>query len=527
MDPEPRSQRSPAGNCRPGRRENLRLWAWDLDTGLRTITTERQIEQSADQQSEPAVLDQPQLDPLSAVRLLGGIAANSSPALLVLENFHRFLDSAEICQALLTQISQGKQLGRHLIILSPVLRLPPELDRQFAVLEHPLPGREQLWEIAAGLIESSQEYAAPERESLLDASAGLTCSEAESAYSLSLVRHGRIVASEIWQLKAQWLKKSGLLRLYQSQQGFETLGGLENLKQFCRHSLRRLSPGSESISDSGSESDGPLDSSTGNKAGSQRRAQPRGIMLLGVPGTGKSAFAKALGKETDRPVLMLDVGQLMGSLVGQSEANIRTALKIADAMAPCILFIDEVEKGLSGASGATAGDSGVASRLFGTLLTCLNDHTSQVYVVVTCNNIQQLPPGLPGRTLRCHPVFGPAPALRSRPSGSCTCRSISSMRLSPGPATIAGPARDQGLLPTGQPGRLAQQAGQYIVPVGVTAAGRSRASRLGQRPLSGCRSTGNFQGQPGGQAANAAAATTTARATASRCNAAAIEQLAR
>ena len=156
-----------------------------------------------------------------------------------------------------------------------------------------------------------------------------------------------------------------MLRLHKGEQGFDSLGGLENLKQFCSHSLRR---------------------------NATSKACPRGVMLLGVPGTGKSAFAKALGHESGRPVLMLDVGQLMGSLVGQTEANIRSALQTADAMAPSILFIDEVEKALSGVASGGKGDSGVSSRLFGTLLTWLNDHVSDVYVVVTCNNIQQLPP---------------------------------------------------------------------------------------------------------------------------------------
>jgi SpoVK/Ycf46/Vps4 family AAA+-type ATPase len=118
------------------------------------------------------------------------------------------------------------------------------------------------------------------------------------------------------------------------------------------------------------------------------------VLLLGVPGTGKSAFAKALGKETGRPTLVLDIGALMGSLVGATEQNIRQALRIADAMAPCILFIDELEKALSGAAGSGQSDSGVSSRLFGTLLSWMNDHTSNVYVIATCNDISKLPPEL-------------------------------------------------------------------------------------------------------------------------------------
>jgi SpoVK/Ycf46/Vps4 family AAA+-type ATPase len=137
--------------------------------------------------------------------------------------------------------------------------------------------------------------------------------------SLSLVRTGRIEADSIWELKTQAIKKSGLLALYRSNENFESLGGMAALKAFSRRSLLR--PGRE-----------------------DPRRRARGVMLLGIPGTGKSAFAKALGAETHRPTLVLDIGSLMGSLVGRTEQNIRQALAIADAMAPCILFCDEIEK---------------------------------------------------------------------------------------------------------------------------------------------------------------------------------------
>ena len=115
--------------------------------------------------------------------------------------------------------------------------------------------------------------------------------------------------------------------------------------------------------------------------------------MLSPPGCGKSAFAKSLGNETGHPTLTLDFGAMMGSLVGESERNIRQALRIADAMSPCILFCDELEKGLSGA-GSSNGDSGVSSRVFGSFLTWLNDHSSEVFVVATCNDISRLPPEL-------------------------------------------------------------------------------------------------------------------------------------
>jgi SpoVK/Ycf46/Vps4 family AAA+-type ATPase len=115
-------------------------------------------------------------------------------------------------------------------------------------------------------------------------------------------------------------------------------------------------------------------------------------LLLSPPGCGKSQFAKALGNETGRPTVILDIGNLLGSLVGQSESNVRQALKLADAMSPCVLFCDEIEKGLAGASSSGQTDSGVTARVFGSLLTWLNDHESDVFFVGTCNDASKLPP---------------------------------------------------------------------------------------------------------------------------------------
>ena len=188
-----------------------------------------------------------------------------------------------------------------------------------------MPGREQLEEIARGI--ATEEGELPEGDDLdrvLDAAAGLTRYEAEGAFSLSLVRHGRIEPSAIWELKSQMLKKSGLLSLHRGSEAFDAAGrpGGPEAVLPPRHAAARAS--------------------------AIRCKRPRGHSTLGVPGSGKSAFAKALGNETGRPTLILDVGALMGTLVGQTESNIRQALQIADAMAPCVLMIDEVEKALTG-----------------------------------------------------------------------------------------------------------------------------------------------------------------------------------
>lgn len=281
-------------------------------------------------------------------------------------------------QALAQQILLGKQNRTFVVVLSPVVQIPTELETLFVVMEHERPDREQLAEIAGGIATEDGELpTGAELDTVLDAAAGLTRLEAENAFSLSLVRHNRVTPEAVWELKTQTLKKSGLLSLHRGRDDFQTLGGLSALKAFTKRALLQPSR------------DNPL-------------KRPRGVLLLSPPGCGKSQFCKSLGNEVGRPVLILDVGSLMGSLVGQSEERTRQALSIIDAMAPCVAMIDEVEKAFSGLNGQ--GDSGVSSRMFGTFLSWLNDHESDVFVVCTANDVSKLPPEF-GRSERFDGIF--------------------------------------------------------------------------------------------------------------------------
>jgi len=327
------------------RDKEWKIAAWDVSGGLRFPNA---------QLDAPAGVGTG--DPLAVLRAVPTLAEKDGTALLVLHQFHRFLNNPEVIQTMFTQLVAGKSQRTFLVVLAPVVQIPLELEKLFVVLEHPLPDREQLGSIAREL--TSDDPAAlpqgPELDRLLDAAGGLTRYESEGAFALSLARHGSLQPQAVWDLKVQTLKKSGLLTLHRGSDGFTQLGGLQALKEFC---LRGLRPRRSRI------------------------VKPKGVMLLGVPGVGKSAFAKALGNEAGRPTLVLDLGSLYGSLVGSTEANIRQALRIVDAMAPSICFIDELEKGLAGLG--SNGDSGVSSRLFGTFLSWLSDHESDVFVVCT------------------------------------------------------------------------------------------------------------------------------------------------
>lgn len=347
------------------RDQRWRLACWDSHQGL-SIPNRNGPADAAD---TGATVANGAGDPLAALRSLDALATPDSAALLVLRNFHRFLGSAELVQATACQIERGKRQGMFLLVLAPAVNIPLELEKHFIVLEHDLPDRDQLTAIARAIATEPGEF--PEdrlaQEALLDAAAGLTRFEAEGAYSLSLVRQGKLVPQTLWELKSQMLKKSGLLQLYRGAEAFSSLGGLAALKAFTKRALLQPSRGN------------PL-------------KRPRGVLLLSPPGCGKSQFCKALGQETHRPVLVLDVGSLMGSLVGQTEERTRQALRIADAMAPCVLMVDEVEKAFAGAGSSGQTDSGVSARMFGSFLTWLNDHASDVFVVCTANDVSRLPP---------------------------------------------------------------------------------------------------------------------------------------
>jgi predicted kinase len=418
------------------RREGWSLATWDVDRGLAVAG-----------RPEGSNVVPGAADPLAAVRSLSALASADGTALLVLRNFHRYVNGAEVVQALDTALSGGKRDRTFVVILAPVVQVPVELEKQFVVLEHDLPGRDQLDAIARGVATEPGELPAGDAlDAVLDAAAGLTRVEAENAFALSLVRHGRLAPEVLWEIKGGALKKSGLLTLHRGGETFAGLGGLDALKGFTRKAL-----------------------------GSRRRAEgvrPRGVLLLSPPGCGKSAFARSLGNETGRPTLVLDVGALMGSLVGQTEERTRQALKVVDAMSPAVLFIDEIEKALAGVQSSGQTDSGVSARMFGTMLGWLSDHESDVFVVATANDVSKLPPEF-SRAERWDGTFFldlPGPAQKEAVWGMYVGRyGLDGGQRRPGdrdwtPAEIKSCCRLAALLDV-----PLTEAARNIVPVAVTA----------------------------------------------------------
>lgn len=246
---------------------------------------------------------------------------------------------------------------------------PKELRLTFVTVDHALPTAEELIARAKTIeLSANSDVPALSEQNWADvaeAAKGLTASQAENAFALSYVRRGQLVPEEIWSVKAQELKKSGSLEICEGPESFSTLGGVEGVKNYARTVLNR-------------KIDNPY-------------ARPKSLLFLGVPGGGKSAFVKALGKETRRRVLRLDLSSLRSKYQGESENNVLAALRLADSMEPCILFLDEIEKAFAGVD-SDGSDGGTSKRIFGSWLTWLNDHTTDVLVIGTANDASQFPP---------------------------------------------------------------------------------------------------------------------------------------
>jgi AAA+ superfamily predicted ATPase len=289
-----------------------------------------------------------------------------------------------------------------IVIVSPRLRLAAELEKDVTVLEFDLPDVGDLGRLLDRVIEDVKDNPKlhidlePEgRERLLHAAKGLTIREAENVFAKTLVLDGRIDAQDIdvvFSEKEQIIKKGGLLEYYESVEEFSNVAGLENLKEWLK---KRTLAFSERASEFGLPA-------------------PKGLLLLGVQGCGKSLCAKAMSSLWRLPLLRFDMGRMFGSLVGSSEDNVRRAIRTSEGVAPCILWVDEIDKAFAGSQGSAQTDGGTTARVFGTFLTWLSEKTAPVFVIATANDISCLPPELlrKGRLDEIFFVDLPSPAER-------------------------------------------------------------------------------------------------------------------
>lgn len=288
----------------------------------------------------------------------------------VLLDFHPFLKTPNVWRRAKDLFKLAKSRGITYVFVSAEFEVCTELKREVIIATLPLPDRAELTKAVEKIAKLFGIKVLNNTEALVEAALGLTVNEAENAYATSLARNGCFDVMAINKVKEKTICSGGLIECKSSNETLESIGGLKHFTSWAQKRLLAFSPEAKEF---------------GIPA-------PKGTLLVGVPGSGKSLSAKALANLWQKPLLKLDIGKLFGSLVGQTEANTRQALQIAEAMAPCILWIDEIEKGLAGIQSSGRTDSGVTSRAFGTILTWLQEKEASVFVIATANNVSELPP---------------------------------------------------------------------------------------------------------------------------------------
>jgi len=312
-------------------------------------------------------------NPLQALEQVEKLPADA-PGVFILRDFHRFLEDAATARKLRNLARKLKAQPKNIVVLAPTVQVPRELSEVLTVIEFALPN---VAEIAAELDRLTagfpQTLDSGMRDAIIRSCQGLSMERIRRVLGKAIAIHGSLSAdmvSLILEEKQQTIRQTQILEFYPATENMTDIGGLDNLKDWL---MRRGGAFSE-------------------RARQYGLPNPRGLMLVGIQGTGKSLTAKVIAHHWNLPLLRLDVGRLFGGLVGESESRTRETIARAEALAPCILWIDEIDKAFAGVG--STGDSGTTSRVFGTFITWMAEKQSPVFVVATANDIQRLPPEL-------------------------------------------------------------------------------------------------------------------------------------
>jgi len=354
------------------RRRQKKVFEWSYSTGIVPAGTSIQSQKHRNAATK---------EPLAA---LDQVIEQVEPAIFIFKDFHPFLTRSNFAV-----VRKLKEIALHLknsfktiILVSPVMEIPTELEKEMTVLNYPLPSREDLGQLLDRIIADVRQFKQVKlelddvgRDRLLQAALGLTLGEAENVFAKIIVKDERLSGddvNEVFAEKQQIIRKSGLLEYYSTDESFSNVGGLGVLKDWLN---KRAAAFTQEARDFG-------------------LPPPKGILMLGVQGCGKSLCAKTVSNQWQLPLLRFDMGRMFGSLVGSSEENVRRAIAVAESVAPAILWVDEIDKAFAGSQGSGLTDGGTTARVFGTFLTWLSEKKAPVFVVATANDISQLPPEL-------------------------------------------------------------------------------------------------------------------------------------
>ena len=349
------------------------VFEWSITTGLVPIGTSLQTQKHRDAATQ---------DPLVA---LTNVIDHVDPALYVFKDFHPFLkgQNMSVIRRMREVAASLKNTFKTIVMVSPMFQIPPELEKDITVIDFDLPKEKDFAALLGRIIEEVKsnpklnvKIDSKMREQIVHALLGLTLVEGENVLAKTLVQNRgfgvqslEIINNE----KKQIIRKNGLLQYYDAEEKLESVGGLDALKSWL---LKRSVVFTDQARDFGLPA-------------------PKGVLLLGVQGCGKSLMAKTISNIWKLPLLRFDVGQVFGSLVGSSEENIRRAIKVAESVSPVVFWIDEIDKAFRGSrSSGGSTDGGTSARVFSTFLTWLSEKQAPVFVVATANDISLLPPEL-------------------------------------------------------------------------------------------------------------------------------------
>lgn len=302
---------------------------------------------------------------------------------LIMKDFHHYIETPGLIRSLRNAIEELKRKGNMIVFVSPVLKIPIELEKDIQILDYHLPDDVQIEAILTSVVniynKNNEEKGLPKhtlspdiKQASIEAAKGLTFSEAHDAFSLSIIENSQFNNNfilSVFDEKVKQVKRHGLLQYIKPDIKFENIGGLDGLKKWIRARAKAYSAAARAY----------------------HLPYPKGVLLCGIPGCGKTALAKATANEFGFPLFQLDIGSLFGKYVGESEENFRRVIETVDSIGRCILFIDEIEKSLNRNATSGSGDTGTSSRAFATLLSWLSEHKSPVFVIGTSNDHTRLP----------------------------------------------------------------------------------------------------------------------------------------
>lgn len=370
--------------------EGFSLYQWDCSRGLLDgFSKEPASMEGSETENNPMailahIIDQAKTDFVKIAAKKKGSSSTSDGSIYLLLDFHRFfadpdrgLTANPIIERQLKEFSQIVSMSM-IVIIAPELVCPPTLEKEITVIDFPFPSKKEVKRSLAKLVKeipakypSAIKVAKEKEEEIIHAVSGLTLVEVENAFAKSLVKTKTFDIKVITDEKKQVIRKSGILEYRDPQFTVDQIGGLHSLKEWIK--TRKLAFTSDAR-----EFGLPV---------------PKGVLFVGIPGCGKSMTCDALAAEYQWPLLRLDFGALFASHIGESERNIRKAIEIAEVVSPCILWIDEIEKGVQGVDGSgSQTDGGVGARVFATLLTWMQEKKKMVFVACTANSVSGIPP---------------------------------------------------------------------------------------------------------------------------------------